>query len=1215
MNKKIKNLFLAGALVLGLAGVAVSCTDYDSDIDALQKQINTLDQTVKGYDVPTLASTVDRLQKAIDGGAVITKVTPIAATATNPGGYEVTLSNGDKYVISNGAKGAAGEKGDSPYIKNGNWWIGNTDTGVKAQGANGENGQTPYIGANGNWFIGETDTQVKAQGADGKDGQTPYIGENGNWFIGETDTKVKAQGADGKDGQTPYIGENGNWFIGETDTEVKAQGADGKSPVITIGENGNWFIDGVDTEKPARGAAGSDGADGANAPIVWYTPDVENNVWVKNTIAADAEDYPNGPVVTEATDIEVVPDLEEKIAAVLSDQTLTFYITDENGDKQTAVINLAPALKGLAFVPKYIFDGLGLITVWEFYAPQNNKAFPFVSVDAGTAEPTFITTAPAEVTYRMDASNVDIDKYDWDFINRIVFTRAIADETDLVSIVEGPVKDAKDGSLIDFKIQLNKAVEPAGHRKKNDIVALRAIDGEGEPVVSDYAYIDNRANFGYTLIHKDGYTQGQPKPYRTDFVKIGDPAEADGVNSNPKTPVLRFDDADGIDLLDYVETFANQVNDLVSTTGLEPTYKFFFAGYNGVLGPNDQIDNKKVIIDADPKKATYLTADQDKTNQNEFVTLEGSIVKVNSEFVSALRPAIGRTPLIYAQACYGDYILAEGFIKIKITEDEIEAKPTYKVFIKHAAEFDIDDLAEPTYKGTKYLDYPDDNYELNVVWAEMNVKMFNELGMSYAQFLENYDTRNLRIIVAKDKTGKTVEPGDLPDEGEFEPKATMSYGAINDLYGPGHNTFFATPGNPAQNTNMVSLSLDDEIAVGGPHYVYVLYPSKNPLYPNAVVKFVYNVKEHVHDFSIGSWLLNPDYILGNQNALNPADPKDYTKSYAPYDKDNKGYGAVRIKGQGTLMQSGLIEHFEEYSVKVNEESVYTFLIKNYTTDEVIWVADELGTVKDTTIKVGDKNEVHSKVTLTGAELKQVIDAPTKTPFIKLTDQARITKGYDVLVEVTEACATPEHIVTGAKSQLGYYFVVFKALDAKLALKDVKLGTFKEINDYVLVTELVEGIYDGTTLLFTLDPATGEIIPEDAAAEYGMDATQVTITLEPNLLYNFDTKASFGDNLYVVPAGQPYDPTQVEADVDGINWWNLGTDLQKDKKAEYKVTVKYGDDVLVEGTGLITVLATANSIHPLHNEDGELQEPIHNKDGEIYAIAEPETTEGEGETQP
>ena len=38
MNKKIKNLFLAGALVLGFAGVAVSCTDYDDDINKLKEE-------------------------------------------------------------------------------------------------------------------------------------------------------------------------------------------------------------------------------------------------------------------------------------------------------------------------------------------------------------------------------------------------------------------------------------------------------------------------------------------------------------------------------------------------------------------------------------------------------------------------------------------------------------------------------------------------------------------------------------------------------------------------------------------------------------------------------------------------------------------------------------------------------------------------------------------------------------------------------------------------------------------------------------------------------------------------------------------------------------------------------------------------------------------------------------------------------------------------
>ena len=31
-------------------------------------------------------------------------------------------------------------------------------------------------------------------GKDGEDGKTPYIGENGNWYIGDTDTEVKAKG-------------------------------------------------------------------------------------------------------------------------------------------------------------------------------------------------------------------------------------------------------------------------------------------------------------------------------------------------------------------------------------------------------------------------------------------------------------------------------------------------------------------------------------------------------------------------------------------------------------------------------------------------------------------------------------------------------------------------------------------------------------------------------------------------------------------------------------------------------------------------------------------------------------------------------------------------------------------------------------------------------------------------------------------------------------
>lgn len=37
-------------------------------------------------------------------------------------------------------------------------------------GEPGENGITPHIGLNGNWFIGETDTGMPSRGEQGKDG-------------------------------------------------------------------------------------------------------------------------------------------------------------------------------------------------------------------------------------------------------------------------------------------------------------------------------------------------------------------------------------------------------------------------------------------------------------------------------------------------------------------------------------------------------------------------------------------------------------------------------------------------------------------------------------------------------------------------------------------------------------------------------------------------------------------------------------------------------------------------------------------------------------------------------------------------------------------------------------------------------------------------------------------------------------------------------------
>jgi len=61
-------------------------------------------------------------------------------------------------------------------------------------------------------------------GLPGQDGISPHIGINGNWYVGETDTGVAATGTPGQDGISPHIGVNGNWYVGETDTGINASG-------------------------------------------------------------------------------------------------------------------------------------------------------------------------------------------------------------------------------------------------------------------------------------------------------------------------------------------------------------------------------------------------------------------------------------------------------------------------------------------------------------------------------------------------------------------------------------------------------------------------------------------------------------------------------------------------------------------------------------------------------------------------------------------------------------------------------------------------------------------------------------------------------------------------------------------------------------------------------------------------------------------------------
>lgn len=204
--------------------------------------------------------------------------------------------------------GDNGSDGLIPYIKDGNWWIGDSDTGVKARGEKGDTGASGKDGVDGlnayeMWKKYVRETIESGGSVSDQNGNeitledlsilkffqylTGKAGEKGDKGDSGLDGKDGKDGVDGKNGLTPEIDhKTGEWIFVDKEsgdtvfTHISSKGLDGKDGVdgndgkdgITpnVGSNGNWWIGGVDTGIKAQGpkgdtgASGTDGKDGAD---------------------------------------------------------------------------------------------------------------------------------------------------------------------------------------------------------------------------------------------------------------------------------------------------------------------------------------------------------------------------------------------------------------------------------------------------------------------------------------------------------------------------------------------------------------------------------------------------------------------------------------------------------------------------------------------------------------------------------------------------------------------------------------------------------------------------------------------------------------------------------------------------------------------------------------------------------------------------------------
>lgn len=1064
MNKKFKNLFLAGAIVLGLAGVAVSCTDYDGDINDLTERVKKLE------------STVSDLQTAINNGAVITDVTPI----TN--GVKVTLSNGKSFDVTNGKDGNDGK-----------------------DGAPGKDGSVVTIGANGNWFIDGKDTGFASKGDKGDKGDP---------------------GKDGKDG---------------------APGKDGKD-----GNDG------------APGAPGKDGVDGKDALQIWYQPctdksDANYGKWVKYTY-----DPASKETTSEVTNIDVFP--EGTITAVYDEESGKITFHNVEGAKDGVVeISLLTTVKSLALIPEALMEGLGYI---EF-------PYGIVIPDEENDTLVFYSSGAADVTYRLNPENADVNANEWAFINRKVKTihmgtRSASDKKDLVSIVSENQKPVVKGGEATFSIKLNDfnsfpiqtwfgpGADNEPEDLKNDIIALQTY-ANGETITSDYAYVGIAGLYAhYGLIHKD-FTKNDVspidsiRPYRSQPIAINNLADDELYAPELPTPELLYTET--LDLKDYVTLLAegyNVKNALAEEIGVDVDYKFELVNEDGEVN--------------EPFFGT-----DGRTDQNQFVVIEGSKIRVNDKFLNeSTRPAVNRTPQVKVTATtkLGDkvYTLATCYIMIKIVEEKVEPEVPavyYKTFTDHFVKFCGDEVIKFTAPKTACPDYTAD--KLEVTWEEANKSVLGGLGLSYEAFLEDYDTNNLYVLDIKKGT-----------DGQLD----TTYVPVNQYTFPAGITYFAeAPEEWATSTNVISLYVDKNAKIPSDKTeIEFAYKAKknSKKTPNVGFKFAYEITpktptKHEHDFVTPvKLILNPDYLLGEKNV--PVEAKPVSK-YIPSTENYNVYAGVRVKGKAGAdknftYSSSLIEHFEEYgkNIKIADDATISFEIMHSDNTWKVNYADDA-------YKFITPDGNVDKVEFTAAEFKAIIASPVTSPDIKFMNSI-LTEDTAVLVKVTEKCTSDADEITPATEKVGYYYVVFQTpFKVVTSNKDVELGTFKNEGDITYIPTDIKVVEkeNEKNVIFTFDKANAKMIATDyAKSQYGLNDLDGSVTFkkgnELTYPYENNTKDSFGGCL------------TYGSDTEGlyVAWDNLGTDLLVDKYADYNLVVKIGDLYNLDLKGKVTVLSTKNT---------------------------------------
>lgn len=657
MSKRFISSLLMALFFVTAMGVFTSCKDYDDDIARLEEQLDANKKTF------------DQINSLITDGSVITKVEKVG------NGIEITLSNGQKYTITNGTDATVWTIGEDGY-----WYQNGTKTEYYALGKDGTNGKDGKdaiqwtIGADGYWYQDGVKTNVKAEGTDGTNGAEWTIGTDGYWYKNGVKTNWKAVGKDGKDGTS---GSTGGYYR----------------------PNENGYFDFCDSEGKV----------------------IEPNA-VKITSNA-----PNGvTAVMDDGELKLygVEGVDNYVTIALSNALRNFVFVPEGKEAVGHNLSSAGYVDGVPaiFIDQFGYKALKISGTGEkeTYAEIGSKV---------------VINPPTYVYYHVNPKNAnwnDLKKAGVKFVVRansdfVVSRKAPASPDFNVTAALDENYGIDSEGLI--RVKVNVTGTPATNEKIS-VVALQTTKKNGEDVTSDYATVykrdlgdiriaariteANKANYVQDVAVNTTNNRGKADYHYRRWIATLDP-EA-GI-PNYKCWYNEDDEVKSVDIYKYYDKDAARAN---NGRDIYPLNLNEYVMTHLLPKECLNVDMDRFGLKFVFEKLVYRVNGPSDTDEDEYIDLSNEgVVTVKAAYTSS---AINRTPIIRVKLMHGNNVVKYAYIKLKIKEpDPIPADPLF---------FTID-------LGAK--DFACGMTRLKVKYEDMSKYVYKALNMSKRQFHETYN--------------------------------------------------------------------------------------------------------------------------------------------------------------------------------------------------------------------------------------------------------------------------------------------------------------------------------------------------------------------------------------------------------------------------------------------------------------------------------------------